>query len=109
MRVLIAGETWTTHTIEIKGFSTFTTSAYAVGLTELVEALTSDGHDVEHVANHEAIERFPWSLEEFQAYDVVVMSDSASASVETRGTQTSFPRGERLAEMKRMLIDPRRG
>ena len=31
MRVLLAGESWTMHTIHQKGFDSFTTTAYAEG------------------------------------------------------------------------------
>jgi len=107
MRVLSAGETWSTHKIEIKGFSTYTTSAYDVGLTELVRALTDHGHQVEHIPNHEAIERFPWSLEEFQAHDVVVMSDIPADTIQLH--PAVFDRGERTPDRLRVLADYARG
>ena len=103
MRVLIAGETWTTHKVEVKGFSAYTTSAYDVGLTELVEALHVHGHEVVHIANHEAIERFPWSLEEFQAHDVVVLSDIPADTIQLH--PAVFDRGERTPDRLRVLAD----
>ena len=103
MRVLIAGETWSTHKIEIKGFAAYTTGAYNVGLTELVGALTRHGHDVEHIPNHEAIERFPWTLEQFQAYDVVVMSDIPADTIQLH--PAVFDRGERTPDRLRVLAD----
>jgi uncharacterized membrane protein len=107
MRVLIAGETWSTHKIEIKGFSAYTTSAYDVGLTELVEALTAHGHEVEHIANHEAIERFPWTLEEFEAHDVIIMSDIPADTIQLH--PAVFDRGERKPDRLRVLADYVRG
>src|SRR5262249_52682705 len=82
MRVLIAGETWSTHKIEIKGFAAYTTGAYDVGLTEWVAALRNGGHEVTHIANHEAIDRFPWTLDDFQRFDVVVMSDIPADTIQ---------------------------
>ena len=103
MRVLIAGETWSTHKIEIKGFAAYTTGSYSVGLTELVEALTAHGHDVVHIPNHEAVERFPWSVEEFRAYDVVVMSDIPADTIQLH--PAVFERGERRPDRLRVLAD----
>ena len=75
MHVLIAGETWVTHKVELKGFSTYSTGSYAVGLTELVDGLRAHGHEVSHIPNHEAVEAFPWTLAELEPFDVVVLSD----------------------------------
>ena len=52
MHVLIAGETWVTTSIEVKGFSTYSTGSYEVGLTELVDGLQANGHEVTHLPNH---------------------------------------------------------
>jgi uncharacterized membrane protein len=103
VRVLIAGETWSTHKIEIKGFAAYTTGAYDVGLTEWVEALRSAKHEVTHIANHEAIEQFPWSLEEFQAFDVVVLSDIPADTIQLH--PRVFDHGERTPDRLRVLSD----
>ncbi len=103
MRVLIAGETWSTHKIEIKGFAAYTTGAYDVGNTEWIEALTAAGHEVTHITNHEAIQRFPWKLEELQAHDVVVMSDIPADSLQLH--PAGFDRGERVPDRLRILAD----
>lgn len=103
MRVLIAGETWSTHKIEIKGFAAYTTGAYDVGLTEWVAALEAHGHTVTHITNHDAIRDFPWTLEEFQAHDVVVMSDIPADTIQL--TPAVFDRGERQPDRLRVLAD----
>jgi uncharacterized membrane protein len=107
MRVLIAGETWTTHKIEIKGFSAYTTGVYDVGLTEWVEALEAHGHQVTHIANHEAIEKFPWTLDDFRRYDVVVMSDIPADTIQLH--PAVFDRGERTPDRLRVLAEFVRG
>ena len=56
-KILLAGETWISHKIEVKGFSSYATGAYGEGQTELVEALETHGHEVVHVANHVAARR----------------------------------------------------
>jgi uncharacterized membrane protein len=102
MRVLIAGETWVTHKVEIKGFTSYSTGGYAVGLTELLDALRGHGHDVVHVTNHEAADRFPWSAEELDAYDVVVLSDIAADTVQLTPAVLA---GERTPDRLRVLRD----
>ena len=81
MHVLIAGETWMTTRLEVKGFATYSTGAYAVGLTELVDGLRAHGHEVTHIPNHEAVESFPWELSDFEPYDVVVLSDISADTI----------------------------
>ena len=103
MRVLIAGETWSTHKIEIKGFAAYTTGAYDVGLTEWAAALRAGGHELTHIANHEAIEQFPWTPEDFQSYDVVVMSDIPADTIQLH--PAVFDRGEKTADRLRLLAD----
>ena len=103
MRVLIAGETWSTHKIEIKGFSAYSTGAYGVGLTEWADALRAGGHELTHITNHDAIEEFPWSLEEFQAYDVVVLSDIPADTIQLH--PKVFDHGERTPDRLRVLAD----
>jgi uncharacterized membrane protein len=103
VRVLIAGETWSTHKIEIKGFAAYTTGAYGVGLTEWVDALRSAGHEITHIANHEAIDRFPWTLEELQEYDVVVLSDIPADTIQLH--PRVFDHGERTPDRLRVLAD----
>jgi uncharacterized membrane protein len=101
VRVLIAGETWVTHKVEIKGFTTYSTGGYAVGLTELVDALRGHGHEVVHVTNHEAGERFPWTLDDFAPYDVVILSDIAADTIQL--TPAVIDRGERTPDRLRVL------
>lgn len=103
MRVLIAGETWSTHKIEIKGFAAYTTGVYDVGLREWVEALRAGGHTVTHIANHEAIEQFPWTLEEFQQHDVVALSDIPADTIQLH--PAVFDRGEKTPDRLRVLGD----
>ena len=77
-RILIAGESWTSHTIHIKGFDTFTTSKYEEGVKWFKEGLEKNGVEVDYIPNHLAPEKFPLSLEELKKYDVVFLSDIGS-------------------------------
>ena len=46
LRVLMAGESWMTHSLHVKGFDSFTTSTYMEGGSALLIALRSCGVDV---------------------------------------------------------------
>ncbi len=101
MHVLIAGETWVTHKVEVKGFSTYSTGSYAVGVSELVEGLRAHGHEVTHITNHDAVEDFPWTLSELEPFDVVVLSDISADTIQLH--PASVDRGERKPDRLRVL------
>ncbi|TML20349.1 MAG: cytoplasmic protein [Actinobacteria bacterium] len=103
MHVLIAGETWMTHKVEVKGFSTYATGSYAVGLTELVDGLRAHGHEVTHVTNHDAVENFPCTLADFEPFDVVVLSDISADTIQLHPACTE--RGERTPDRLRVLSE----
>ena len=68
-RVLIAGESWTVHSIHQKGFDSFTTTEYAEGVRWLRDALETHGWEVTFQPSHVAARDFPDSVEALQAYD----------------------------------------
>ena len=103
MHVLIAGETWLTYKVEVKGFSTYSTGSYAVGLTELVDGLRAHGHEVTHMTNHDAVEAFPWTLADFEPFDVVVLSDISADTIQLHPACTE--RGERTPDRLRVLSE----
>ena len=77
-RVLIAGESWTTTSIHVKGFDSFTTVSYEEGVGALRDALLGARHEVTFMPNHVAAESFPFSRDELGAWDVVLLSDIGS-------------------------------
>ncbi len=77
-KVLIAGESWFTHTIHVKGFDTFTTSSYGEGVKWLKKALEDGGYEVNFVPNHKVEEDFPYTLEGLKEYDLIILSDIGS-------------------------------
>jgi uncharacterized membrane protein len=77
-RVLIAGESWSTTSIHVKGADTFTTAAYEEGVEPLRSALLAAAHDVTFMPNHVAADEFPFSVDELKAWDVVLLSDIGS-------------------------------
>ena len=78
IRVLLAGESWTSHTVHVKGFDSFTTSEYAEGGTQLISSLRQAGMSVDYLPNHRASRDFPTTLDNLQEYDVVLLSDIGS-------------------------------
>ncbi len=74
-RVLIAGESWTTHSIHQKGFDSFTTTEYNEGVRWLRAALEASGWAVDFQPSHVAARDFPQTPEALAAYDVVMLSD----------------------------------
>ena len=76
--VLIAGESWSTTSIHVKGFDSFTTVAYEEGVDALRGALVSAGHEVTFMPNHVAAVDFPYTVDELGAWEVVLLSDIGS-------------------------------
>ena len=52
--ILIAGESWTVHSIHQKGFDSFTTTEYAEGVQWLRDALDLAGYDITYQPAHVA-------------------------------------------------------
>lgn len=80
-RVLLVGESWSTHSIHTKGFDSFTTSEYAEGGDDWMECLRSAGHQVDYLPGHHAPRRFPRTADAFADWDVVVLSDIGANSL----------------------------
>ena len=80
-KVLLAGESWISSTIEYKGFDSFTNTRLEIGCEDFLRELRKDGHQVTHMMAHEVPEHFPWTLEELNQYDVVILSDIGSNSL----------------------------
>lgn len=74
-KVLLAGESWMSFTTHVKGFDTFYTSVYETGHQFLQAAMEAGGYDFTFMPNHEAMENFPYTLEELKQYDLIVLSD----------------------------------
>lgn len=74
-RVLIAGESWVTHSIHTKGFDSFTTTEYNEGVRWLRAALEQGGWEVTFLPNHVAARDFPQTPADLAAFDAVILSD----------------------------------
>jgi len=74
-RVLIAGESWTVHSIHQKGFDSFTTTEYSEGVKWLKAALEAGGWSVDFQPSHVAARDFPYTADDLERYDAVILSD----------------------------------
>jgi len=81
MRVLLAGESWVTHSVHLKGVDSFTTSSYTEGAGRLRAALGAVGIDVEYLPGHLVPARFPGSAAELAGYGAVILSDIGANSL----------------------------
>jgi uncharacterized membrane protein len=106
-KLLLAGETWFSYGVHLKGFSPYWTGSYEEGQREFVAALESRGWSVKHLPNHLATEHFPWTLEELSEFDVVVLSDISADTIQLH--PRSFYRGERTPDRLALLADWVRG
>jgi uncharacterized membrane protein len=81
MRVLLAGESWITHSVHVKGVDSFGTSTYVEGADRLREALGQAGAEVDYLPGHLVPARFPGSAAELAAYGAVILSDIGANSL----------------------------
>jgi uncharacterized membrane protein len=74
-KILLAGESWTSTAIHIKGFDQFPTATYHVGATGFLAALADSEYEIHYMPSHEAQEGFPSSAQALKTYDTVILSD----------------------------------
>ena len=75
LKILLAGESWTSLGLHLKGFSIYTTGGYEEGGKPLIEALEREGHAVTYIPNHLVPSTFPNTIDGLAGYDVIVLSD----------------------------------
>ncbi|MDT5151960.1 MAG: hypothetical protein QOI01_3693 [Mycobacterium sp.] len=104
-RVLIAGESWMTHSIHVKGMDSFTTSAYVEGVEPLRRALTERGHQVTHLPAHLVPAQFPADADALSDFDVVVLSDIGANSIQLspRVFDQGQPGSDRLGALRQWV------
>ncbi|GAA4390607.1 glutamine amidotransferase [Tsukamurella soli] len=102
-RVLVAGESWSVTSIHTKGFDSFTTVDYAEGGAALLGALRAGGYEVTYMPCHVAAADFPWTMEELNEYDAVLLSDVGSNTFLLPAD--TFVRGRRTSNRLEVLRD----
>ncbi len=102
MKVLVAGESWTTFSTHVKGADSFTTSKYATGIEPLRSTLQGFGHEIVHLPAEHVPDSFPWTGPELGRYDLVVLSDIGSNSfyLSTETFERSVSRPDRLEMLR---------
>ncbi|HBF73834.1 MAG TPA: cytoplasmic protein [Lactobacillus sp.] len=79
-KILLAGESWISSLTEYKGYDSFSSTKLESGCEDLLKALRDLGHSVTHLYAHDVPEKFPWTLDELDQYDVVILSDIGANS-----------------------------
>lgn len=103
LSALVVGESWIKHTIHMKGFDQFHSTAYEEGGGAFLGALEQSDVAVTYIRAHEITARFPTSREELDAFDVVVLSDVGANSFLL--TDEVFLRSERSVNRLALLAD----
>ncbi len=80
--VLLAGESWVTVQFEIKGRNVMRDSEYGESADEFIEMLESIGASVTYQPCHVAAKSFPRTAEEFDEFDLVLLSDIGADSLQ---------------------------
>jgi uncharacterized membrane protein len=102
-KVLIAGESWVTHSIHQKGFDSFTTTEYVEGVGPLRAALEGGGWTVDYQPSHVAARDFPASAKALSAYACVMLSDIGANTLLLH--PDTFVRSKRLPNRLRAIRD----
>ena len=78
IKVLFAGEAIYMLTTIYKGWDSFNMGKYFKHGTYFLNALKKNDIDVDYIPTNKVAEEFPWSIDELNRYDVVVVSDVGS-------------------------------
>jgi uncharacterized membrane protein len=80
-KVLLVGESWTTSTTHYKGFDHFVTTNFGGGYSFFKNVLEQDPSiQFSHMAAHNVPNNFPYTIEELNQWDVIVISDIGANS-----------------------------
>lgn len=100
MKILLAGETWTSLTQHAKGVDTFVSVAQGNGHAAFVRALSTVG-EVTHLPGERVPLEFPQRMSELAQFDAVVLSDIGADSLLLH--PDTFERGRRTPNRLRLL------
>ena len=103
VRVLLAGESWVSAGIHVKGFDRFAAAEYQIGIATLRDALAGGDVTLTHLAGHLVPTEFPSDRRTLDAYDVVVLSDIGSNSLLLH--PDTFVRGQRTPNRLSLIAE----
>ncbi len=75
IKTLLIGESWMVHTVETKGFDTFSADSYGEGIEFIQPVLSREGFSFTHMPCHRVTLDFPKDAEGLRQYDVIIISD----------------------------------
>ncbi|RAP74093.1 glutamine amidotransferase [Paenibacillus montanisoli] len=78
LSILFVGESVVAHTIEFKGYDSFTSTRYHESAIVMRKVFEKEGHRFTHIPCHRVHLDFPTDLDSLSRYDVVLMSDVGS-------------------------------
>jgi uncharacterized membrane protein len=110
MKVLIAGESWIQHSIDIKGYDNCVACTYTEAVKWLREALEKAGIEVDYLPDHLALRDFPFEQHELKKYNVIIISDLGSNTLLLHPDTTvkSIIKGNRLSAIKEYVKEDRK-
>src|SRR3954468_4736590 len=79
-KVLIVGESAFKMHVHFKGFASYETGYLSAGLDSFTDRFADTPVSFDFMHNHDISLRFPFTLAEMQAYDVIVISDAPADS-----------------------------
>ena len=81
VKVLLVGESWISSATHYKGFDQFGSVTFHLGAEPLVAALKDSEYELTYMPAHDAVENFPYTMEELDEWDVVILSDIGANSL----------------------------
>ena len=78
LKLLLAGESWTTTATHIKGWDQFHSATFHRGADHVVAAMRKAGIAIDYMPSHVAAADFPLDPEALDAYDAIILSDIGS-------------------------------
>lgn len=80
-KVLLLGESWVSAATHYKGFDQFNSVTFHTGADPFVAALQGSRFEVTWLRAHEAVTALPFSAEELDSYDAIILSDIGANSL----------------------------
>lgn len=80
INVLLVGESWISSSTHFKGFDQFGSVTFHTGAEPLTKALKGSEYTLTFMPAHEAVENFPFEMEELKQWDIIIISDIGANS-----------------------------
>lgn len=80
-KILLVGESWVSSATHYKGFDQFGSVTFHLGAEPLVAALQGEEFEITYMPAHEAVEKFPFSMEGLAPYHAIILSDIGANSL----------------------------